>query len=161
MRIRTPLLSCVALVLVTTTGFGQESLYGNCPYHDSNGDWWCGAWMYGDVNLPGDRSVYNLLLIDKRDTGTLTNIGSIAYNVVIEQGIRLGVRGQGEPRCDYKYRPTRQQLLLVEAMGPRHQREPERSAAENTLWCLHCADPHHGRLQETYMLNILRVCGCI
>ena len=90
MRIRTPLLSCVALVLVTTTGFGQVSLYGNCPYRDSNGDWWCHAWMYGDVNLPGDRSVYNLLVIDKRDTGTLTNIGSIAYNVVIEQGIRWG-----------------------------------------------------------------------
>lgn len=91
MKFRTLLLSCVAIVLVTATAFGQaKSDFGNCPSRDANGDWLCTATNSGDVVGPGVKQIFNLLTINTVETGILTNTGAIQYNVVIEQGLRWG-----------------------------------------------------------------------
>ena len=92
MRIRTVLLSWLVTILLAAPGFAQivNDERGNCPSKDANGDWLCSAANYGDVNAPGVRSVFNLLVIGVTETGILTNTGSVAYNVVIEQGLRWG-----------------------------------------------------------------------
>ena len=92
MRIRTVLLSWLVTILLASPCFAQivHDEHGNCPSKDANGDWLCSAANYGDANAPGVRSVFNLLVIGVTETGILTNTGSVAYNVVIEQGLRWG-----------------------------------------------------------------------
>jgi hypothetical protein len=88
MKIRTLLLSCVAIVLVATTAFAQtvNSTHGNCS-QDPTGDWLCTASHSRDV-LFDDPTVYNLLEIGVTGTGILTNTGDVGYYVTIEQGLK-------------------------------------------------------------------------
>ena len=43
---------------------------------------------YGDLVAPGNQEIYSLFPPSKDQTGILTNIGSAAYWVVIEHGLR-------------------------------------------------------------------------
>ncbi len=93
MKMRTARVSCLAAALVAATGFGNAAFalddWKNC------GEFVgytviCSATNSGDFIYPGEPRIFNLFQFSKDQTATLTNIGTVAYTMFIEQGLRTG-----------------------------------------------------------------------
>jgi hypothetical protein len=92
MRTRTRLLSRVAAVLVAATGsgnvaFAQLDDYRNCEQKSSGKV--CHSWHSGTFGDPINSSIFNLGQLTKDQTAIVTNIGSEAFDLCTEQGLRF------------------------------------------------------------------------